>query len=90
MPAVRRHGSTSSSFAAGRIYANVWYSDSILAINPKNGRVTRVIDCRELVRQENPASEECVLNGIAWDRATGKFYLTGKKWKTIFIVELPK
>ena len=30
------------------------------------------------------ASEENVLNGIAYDKATGTFYITGKRWRTIF------
>ena len=77
-------------FARGKLYANVWYSDSILEISPATGRVVRIIDCRELVRREAPSSDECVLNGIAFDSETGRFYLTGKKWKKIFVVEIGK
>jgi glutamine cyclotransferase len=29
-------------------------------------------------------SEENVLNGIAYDKASGIFYVTGKRWRTIF------
>ncbi len=74
----------------GKLYANVWYSDSILEINPGNGRVLRIIDCMELVKRENPQSSDFVLNGIAYNDETGKFYVTGKKWKTIFIVNIAK
>jgi glutamine cyclotransferase len=74
----------------GKLYANVWYSDSILEINPKNGRVLRIIDCTELVRREAATSSDDVLNGIAWNEGTGKFYLTGKKWKSIFIVDIAR
>ena len=76
-------------YVNGKIYANIWYSDSILEINPKNGHVERIVDCSELVKKEQPASPECVLNGIAYNPAIGKFYLTGKKWKKIFTVEIP-
>jgi glutaminyl-peptide cyclotransferase len=76
-------------YAEGKIYANVWYSDSILEVNPKNGHVERIVDCSELVKKEQPASPECVLNGIAYCPAAGTFYLTGKKWKNIFIAEIP-
>lgn len=71
------------------IFANVWYTDYILQINAKNGNVVRKIDCSELVKKENPSSPENVLNGIAYNPQTRDFYLTGKNWKTIFIVELP-
>jgi glutamine cyclotransferase len=29
--------------------------------------------------------EENVLNGIAYDRMTGLFHVTGKRWRTIFV-----
>jgi glutamine cyclotransferase len=74
----------------GTLYANVWFSDSILEINLGNGHVTRILDCSELVKRENPQSSDFVLNGIAYNNKTGKFYLTGKKWKTIFIVDIAK
>jgi glutamine cyclotransferase len=32
-----------------------------------------------------PSSEENVLNGIAYDKASGNFYLTGKRWRTILV-----
>ena len=76
-------------YVKGTIYANVWYSDSIREINPGNGRVERVIDCSALVKKEQPASSQCVLNGIAYCPADGRFYVTGKKWKNIFAVEIP-
>jgi glutamine cyclotransferase len=74
----------------GVLFANVWYSDSILEINPGSGRVTKIIDCSELVRREAATSSDDVLNGIAYNDETGKFYLTGKKWKTIFIVDIAR
>jgi glutaminyl-peptide cyclotransferase len=76
-------------YVNGAIYANVWYSDSILEINPKNGKIRRIIDCAELLKKELPVSPDNVLNGIAYNQGTKHFYLTGKKWKTIFVVEIP-
>jgi glutaminyl-peptide cyclotransferase len=73
----------------GTVFANIWYSDSILEINPENGRVVRIIDCSALVNKERPFSSECVLNGIAYNALKSEFYLTGKKWKSIFIVKIP-
>jgi glutamine cyclotransferase len=72
----------------GELYANIWYSDKIVAIDPKSGRALRFIDCAELIRREQPRSEDHVLNGIAFDPATGLLYLTGKKWRNIYLVKV--
>jgi len=77
-------------YARGRIYANVWHSDFIFEINPGNGRVERIYDCSELVAREAPPSDEHVLNGIAYNPASDQFYLTGKNWKNLFVVTLPR
>jgi glutamine cyclotransferase len=73
-------------YAKGKIYANIWYSNTIVEIDPKNGVVTRIIDCSGLVRKVAPSSSDAVLNGIAWNSKTGSFYVTGKNWNTMFIV----
>lgn len=77
-------------YVDGYIYANVWYTEFILQINAKSGKVVRKIDCSELVRKENPASPENVLNGIAYNPQTKDFFITGKNWKNIFVVEIPR
>jgi len=76
-------------YVNGKVYANVWYSDSILEINQKTGTVERIIDCSWLVKKEGPSSSENVLNGIAYNPETRTFYVTGKKWKNIFLVKIP-
>ena len=77
-------------FVKGKLYANVWYQDIIVEINPGSGRVSRIIDCSDMVKQEQPNSSECVLNGIAYNPQSGCFYITGKKWKKLFVVRLPE
>lgn len=76
-------------YAAGKIYANVWSSNFIFEIDPESGTVGRIIDCKELVYNELPMSDEAVLNGIAYNPEEGFFYITGKNWKNIFVIELP-
>lgn len=76
-------------YVNGCVYANVWYTDHLLEINARNGNVSRIIDCAELVKKESPSSPENVLNGIAYNPQTREFYVTGKNWKTIFVVEIP-
>lgn len=74
-------------WADGALYANVWQSDEIVRIDPADGRVTAVFDAGALLLPEERARAE-VLNGIAWNPATRRFYLTGKRWPKLFEVEL--
>jgi len=77
-------------YAKGFVYANVWYKNFIVEISAESGIVRRVIDCSELVRIEGPPVIDNVLNGIAYDERGDEWYLTGKRWKNIFVVKLPK
>lgn len=72
----------------GLIYANVWYQQFIVQIDPVQGEVVGVIDARPLFRQLPPLSDESVLNGIAYNDRRNTLYLTGKKWPKIFEVIL--
>jgi len=74
-------------FAEGKIYANVWFSDYIFEIDPASGKVTRIIDCSSIVAEEKPSSDQAVLNGIAYDENSKTFFITGKKWKKMFVVK---
>ena len=70
----------------GRIYANVWHEDFILQIIPASGRVSARYDMTGLLQPRSEDREAC-LNGIAVDRESGSFYLTGKLWPKIFEVK---
>jgi glutamine cyclotransferase len=74
----------------GKIWANVYTSDEIVIINPKDGRVEGVIDCRGLLPDRLRSVGTDVLNGIAYDSRTGKIYLTGKNWPKLYEVKLVK
>jgi len=69
------------------IYANVWQSDEILKIDPATGRVEASIDASGLLSPEERAKAD-VLNGIAWNPETRRFWITGKDWPKMFEVEL--
>jgi glutaminyl-peptide cyclotransferase len=75
--------------ARGLVWANIWYSDTVVAIDPRAGHVTMVVDASELVKRSGRTSPDAVLNGIAHDPAADLFYLTGKNWPKIFVVRLP-
>lgn len=72
----------------GKIWANVYTTDEIVIINPRNGRVEGVIDCRGLLPKGLYAPDTDVLNGIAYNAKTGKIYLTGKNWPRLYEVRL--
>jgi glutaminyl-peptide cyclotransferase len=69
------------------IYGNVFQSDRIVRIDKATGQVVAEIDASALVAQSGrPADPEAVLNGIAWHPDTDTFFLTGKRWPTMFEV----
>ena len=72
----------------GKVWANVYTTDEIVIINPKNGKVEGVIDCRGLLPKELRTPDTDVLNGIAYNPETGKIYLTGKNWPKLYEVRL--
>lgn len=72
----------------GKIWANVYMTDDIVIINPKDGRVEGVIDCRGLLPDELRGPDTDVLNGIAYDKNAGKIYLTGKNWPKLYEIRL--
>lgn len=72
----------------GKVWANVYLTDMIVIIDPDSGEVEASIDCRGLLPDRLRDERTDVLNGIAYDKATGKIYLTGKYWKRLYEVEL--
>jgi glutaminyl-peptide cyclotransferase len=74
-------------FVKGEIYANVWTTDFIARIDPATGRVNGWVDLRGLL----PAREQvgdAVLNGIAYDAAGDRLFVTGKLWPRLFEIAL--
>ena len=72
----------------GKIWANVYTSDEIGIINPKDGTVEGVVDCRGLLPDSLRTPATDVLNGIAYDPMTKKIYLTGKNWPKLYEIKL--
>jgi glutamine cyclotransferase len=76
-------------YARGHVYANIWYQNFIAEISVSDGIVRRIIDCAELFRIEMPPRDN-VLNGIAYCETRDEWILTGKNWKNMFVVKIPK
>lgn len=76
-------------FINGFIYANQYELPYILKINPANGEVVAKIDLTDVwdrVKARNPKID--VPNGIAYDTATHKMYITGKLWPELYEIQL--
>jgi len=73
----------------GEIYANIWFKDEIVIIDPFSGEVTKMLNFKELVKTyKKGILSENVLNGIAYDTDTGNIYITGKRWPVLFLIEI--
>jgi glutamine cyclotransferase len=77
-------------YVQGEIYANVWHSDRIARIDPASGRVVGWIDLTGLLTRGEVTDEEAVLNGIAYDAAQGRLFITGKLWPKLFEIKLSR
>jgi glutamine cyclotransferase len=72
----------------GRIWANVWQSNRIVMIDPKNGDVTASVDLTGLLPPAEYRPGTDVLNGIARNPADGAVWVTGKRWPWLYRIEL--
>jgi len=70
------------------IYANVWQTDRIARISPVDGRVLGWIDLTGILPKSERPDPDAVLNGIAYDAASDRLFVTGKLWPKIFEIKL--
>lgn len=75
-------------YVKGEIYANVWQTDYIARISPQTGRVLGWINLRGLLSAEDRKLPVDVLNGIAYDPAGDRLFVTGKWWPRLFEIKL--
>jgi glutamine cyclotransferase len=81
-------------YIKGYIYANQWKTGNILKIDTGTGQVVARADLSSLVNQarsqvstdNSPTAD--VMNGIAYDAANNKIYVTGKYWQRLYEVKL--
>jgi len=75
-------------FVDGEIFANIWQTDRIARISPQSGKVLGWIDLTGLLSAVFRRREDAVLNGIAYDAAHKRLFVTGKLWPSIFEIQL--
>ncbi len=73
----------------GEVLANIWQSDRVARIDPTTGQVTGWVDLSGLLGSADQAGGRVdVLNGIAYDAATDRLFVTGKLWPRLFEIKL--
>jgi glutaminyl-peptide cyclotransferase len=75
-------------FILGEVYANIWQTDMIVRINPETGAITGWIDLSGLLLEGPESAGADVLNGIAYDAAQDRLFVTGKLWPYLFEIVL--
>ena len=75
-------------YVKGEIFANVWGENYIVRIDPATGRVTGLVDFGGLLPEQDRKADTDVLNGIAYDAAGDRLFVTGKRWPKLFEVRL--
>ncbi|HEY3989895.1 MAG TPA: glutaminyl-peptide cyclotransferase [Acidobacteriaceae bacterium] len=75
-------------YVKGEIYANIWHSDRIARISPRDGHVIGWIDLTGLMPASRRINNESVLNGIAYDAQHDRLFITGKQWPSVFEIRI--
>lgn len=68
----------------GELWANIWQTEHIARIDPLSGKVLGYVELSNILPREERSQETDVLNGIAWDAATKRLFVTGKYWPRLF------
>jgi glutaminyl-peptide cyclotransferase len=75
----------------GEIFANIWKTPLIARIDPKTGAVAGLIDASSLAARAAAGGRPIdVLNGIAYDAAADRLFVTGKLWPKLFQIRLSR
>lgn len=81
-------------FVRGEIWANVWHSEDIdkpnhiARIDPLSGKLLGWINLDGISPEDVERGPENTLNGIAYDAATDRIFVTGKNWKKLFEIKV--
>ncbi|MFM6925465.1 MAG: glutaminyl-peptide cyclotransferase [Ferruginibacter sp.] len=75
-------------YVDGFVFANIYQTDKIVKIDPSSGLVVAKFDFGDALKNRFKSTDRTdVLNGIAYDSATKKFLVTGKRWPKMFEVK---
>ena len=72
----------------GKIWANRYYTDEVVIIDPESGKVEGRINLKGILKATDRKPTTDVLNGIAWDAEGNRIFVTGKFWPKLFEIKL--
>jgi glutamine cyclotransferase len=75
-------------YIKGKIWANRYYTDEIVIIDPETGKVEGRINLKGILKTADRKPTTDVLNGIAWDEKGDRIFVTGKFWPKLFEIRL--
>ncbi|MBL8180324.1 MAG: glutaminyl-peptide cyclotransferase [Blastocatellia bacterium] len=84
-------------YVKGEIWANIWHSEDpkvlgkpnyIARIDPATGKIVGWIDLANISPEDQRRDSENTLNGIAYDAANDRIFVTGKNWKRLYEIKL--
>lgn len=75
-------------YVKGEVWANIWYDTRIARINPATGAVIDWVDLSKLRKAAGVTDSEAVANGIAYDAAKDRVFITGKNWPKLFEIKV--
>ena len=75
-------------YVRGEVWANIWYDTRIARIDPATGAVIDWIDVAPLRKAAGVTDSEAVANGIAYDAAKDRVFITGKNWPKLFEIKV--
>ena len=77
-------------YVKGEIFANIWQTAVVARIDPATGKVLGLIDFTGLLSPADRDAYTDVMNGIAYDPAGDRLFVTGKRWPKLFEVRLQR
>jgi glutamine cyclotransferase len=76
-------------YVKGELLANVWQTTRIARINPATGEVIAWVELAGLLKEAGVSGrQDDVLNGVAYDAAKDRLFVTGKLWPKLFEIKL--
>jgi glutamine cyclotransferase len=81
-------------YVKGEIWANIWHSEKIgkpnhiVRIDPNSGKLLGWIDLQGISPEDVRRDSENTLNGIAYDEAGDRIFVTGKNWRNLFEIKI--
>lgn len=75
-------------YVNGEVFANIWQNDRVARIDPLTGQVAGWVNLSGLLSAADRQQSVDVLNGIAYDAATDRLFVTGKFWPKLFEIDL--